>query len=53
LDWVEALVLLNKDIIDKETLEETMGCIFKYREDMEKYSQEVTSKSSGFSIHCG
>lgn len=39
LDWAEALVALNKGCIDKETLEETLGCIFKYREDMEKFRE--------------
>jgi MoxR-like ATPase len=39
LDWAEALVALNKDYIDKDTLEETLGCIFKYREDIEKFRE--------------
>ena len=53
LDWAEALVALNKGIIDKETLEETLGCIFKYREDMEKFRKVV--KEEGFvpAIPCG
>ncbi|HPD61517.1 MAG TPA: MoxR family ATPase [Thermodesulfobacteriota bacterium] len=48
LDWAEALVTLNKGIINKETLEETLGCIFKYREDMEKF-REVINKEGLFS----
>ena len=53
LDWAEALVTLNKGNINKETLEETLGCIFKYREDMEKF-REVVNKEGFVSVfHCG
>jgi len=48
LDWAEALVALNKGSINKETLEETLGCIFKYREDMEKF-RDVVNKEGLFS----
>jgi MoxR-like ATPase len=41
LDWAEALITLNKEIIDKETLETTLGCIFKYREDMDAFWELV------------
>jgi MoxR-like ATPase len=41
LDWAQALVILNRKIVDEETLKETMGCIFKYREDMEKFRESV------------
>jgi MoxR-like ATPase len=40
LDWVSALLLLNRDHLDAETLEETMGCLFKYQEDMERVENE-------------
>ena len=40
LDWVHALLLLNRDRLDAETLEETLGCIFKYQEDMERVERE-------------
>ncbi len=36
LDWAAALVALNKDCLDRQTVEETLGCIFKYNEDVEK-----------------
>ena len=39
LDWAQALVALNKELLDEETIEQTMGCIMKYREDMEKFRQ--------------
>ena len=40
LDWVHALLLLNRDRLDAETLEETLGCLFKYQEDMERIERE-------------
>ena len=40
LDWVHALLLLNRDRLDEETLEETLGCLFKYQEDMERVERE-------------
>jgi MoxR-like ATPase len=53
LDWAEALVALNKGIIDKETLEETLGCIFKYREDMERFREVVKGEGFVSAIPCG
>lgn len=40
LDWVHALLLLNRDRLDAETVEETLGCLFKYQEDMERVEKE-------------
>lgn len=40
LDWVHALLLLNRGHLDAETLEETLGCLFKYQEDMERVERE-------------
>ena len=34
LDWTEALVKLQRTVIDQDIINETLGCIFKYREDM-------------------
>lgn len=41
LDWAEALLKLNKGIIDKETVEQTLGCILKYREDIQKFKSDI------------
>jgi MoxR-like ATPase len=35
LDWALALIRLHRDAIDARTLEQTMGCILKVREDWE------------------
>ena len=45
LDWVRALLLLNRDHLDAETLEETMGCLFKYQEDVERVENENLAPS--------
>ena len=45
LDWVSALLLLNRDPLDAETLEETMGCLFKYQEDVERVENENLAPS--------
>lgn len=44
LDWASALITLNRLELDEKTLEETMGCIFKYREDLHHLKEELTSK---------
>lgn len=36
LDWATALLFLNRDDLDRETVEATLGCIFKYNQDIEK-----------------
>ncbi len=36
LDWATALVLLHREELDPETVEATMGCVFKYYEDVQK-----------------
>jgi MoxR-like ATPase len=35
LDWALALIRLHRDAIDERTLEQTVGCILKVREDWE------------------
>jgi MoxR-like ATPase len=34
LDWAAALLALEKTALDEDTVERTLGCILKYREDM-------------------
>jgi MoxR-like ATPase len=53
LDWAEALVTLNKELIDKETLEETLGCIFKYREDMDTFREAFKEEGFFAALPCG
>lgn len=44
LDWAAALIALNRHELDEATLEQTMGCVFKYREDLHHVHEEVASK---------
>ena len=39
IDWGAALMALHKDELDAETVEETLGCIFKYKDDIESFRQ--------------
>ena len=37
IDWSTALMLLHRDALDPATVEETLGCIFKYNDDIEAF----------------
>ena len=36
LDWVAALVALDKESLDESVVEETLGALLKYRDDIDK-----------------
>jgi MoxR-like ATPase len=40
LDWAQALLHLNQAGLVPETIRETVGCILKYHEDVEKFSRD-------------
>jgi len=40
LDWVHSLLLLHRDHLDKEAIEDTLSCLFKYQEDIERVENE-------------
>lgn len=44
LDWASALVTLNRHELDEKTVQETMGCVFKYREDLHHLQEELAGK---------
>jgi len=44
IDWARALIALNKEELDETTIRETLGCIFKYREDILKIEMEIGNK---------
>lgn len=44
LDWVSALVALNRRTLDDRSVVETMGCVFKYREDLHHLREQVEGK---------
>ena len=39
LDWVQALMALGKEDLDAEAVQETLGCIFKYYEDLKQMEE--------------
>jgi MoxR-like ATPase len=43
LDWAQALIALHKDELDQETIDQTLGCIFKYNEDISKFKAQTES----------
>jgi MoxR-like ATPase len=44
LDWASALITLNRDELDEKTVQETVGCVFKYREDLHHLEEELAGK---------
>lgn len=43
LDWAEALIKLQRNLLDQDTVEQTLGCILKYREDIQKFKSSIWS----------
>ena len=41
LDWAEALIKLNQGVLDQQIVEQTLGCILKYREDIQKLRSNI------------
>jgi MoxR-like ATPase len=44
LDWASALMALSRRELDDKTVVETMGCVFKYREDLNHLREQVEGK---------
>jgi MoxR-like ATPase len=44
LDWAMALMTLGKDELEPEAIRETLGCIFKYREDLRQVEESGIEK---------
>jgi MoxR-like ATPase len=44
LDWASALIALSRKELDDRTVVETMGCVFKYREDLNHLREQVEGK---------
>lgn len=44
LDWATALIALNRKGLDDKTVVETMGCVFKYREDLHHLKEQIEGK---------
>jgi MoxR-like ATPase len=44
LDWATALLALNRKGLDDKTVVETMGCVFKYREDLHHLRDQIEGR---------
>jgi MoxR-like ATPase len=44
LDWAAALLTLSRDTLDEKTVQETVGCVFKYREDLHHLEEQLAGK---------
>lgn len=43
LDWAMALVHMQKRFLSEDSVMETLGCILKYQEDIEKFNRDIWS----------
>jgi MoxR-like ATPase len=41
LDWAQALITMQKQSIDPDVVAETLGCIFKYQEDINRFKDKI------------
>jgi len=41
LDWAQALIKLQRHALDEDTVNQTLGCILKYREDIQKFKSSI------------
>ena len=44
IDWTKALVALNRTKLDERVVEETLGVILKYKDDVHKVQNEILSQ---------
>jgi MoxR-like ATPase len=53
LDWAQALLLLSAQRLDERVVAETLGCIIKYREDLEYFREKIWADESGRAKYLG
>ena len=41
LDWAQALITMQKKWLDEEVVKETLGCILKYHDDIQRFKEEI------------
>ncbi|MFT5132264.1 MAG: MoxR-like ATPase [Gammaproteobacteria bacterium] len=49
IDWAKALISLNVKELDQQTIDDTLCCILKYKNDQEKLSESDMAKLIGIS----
>ena len=52
LDWVMALMVLGKEDLDAQAVQETLGCVFKYQEDLKQVEDAGIENLLG-GLSCG
>jgi len=45
IDWATALMALNREVLDEETVKETLGCVFKHHEDLHRFQREIWTQA--------
>jgi MoxR-like ATPase len=50
LDWLEALTAINARVLDPATVEATLGCLLKYREDALEVGHELMREEGGLRL---
>lgn len=53
LDWAQALTALHACSLGEEVVEQTLGCLLKYREDLIRFQEEVWSVAERRSAFLG
>jgi len=43
LDWAQALMAMHRHYLDEDVVMDTLGCILKYQEDIQKFKEEIWS----------
>jgi len=43
LDWARALMAMQREYLDEEVVLETLGCILKYQDDIQRFKDEIWS----------
>jgi len=46
LDWAEAMIALNRQVLDEDSITRTLGCILKYREDILHFQDRIWSNGA-------
>ena len=41
LDWARALIEMQKTSLDEDVVNETLGCLLKYQEDIRRFKEEI------------
>jgi len=41
LDWANALITMQRKYLDEGVVKETLGCILKYNEDIQKFTEDI------------